>query len=113
MYTVTVWNKTSTNFDANAFVNANGTDRVEVESRREALYLMVTLIHASIIDRAILEGPEGLLTWQQHHTPTIHPPDEPCDCYGCVHGEPCCCDESDTCDGDCGCQDDEDDDPRR
>ena len=32
MNIITVWNKKSTNFGANAFVRANGTDRQEVQS---------------------------------------------------------------------------------
>lgn len=69
MHTLTVWNRESTNFNANAFVRANGTGRCPVETEVQALDLMSTTIHNPGIDRAVLESPNGRLPWekQRHH----------------------------------------------
>jgi len=122
MNVLTVWNKTSTNFNANAFVRANGTDRQEVESEDSALRLMGRMIHSVEIDRAILETPKGRLTWE------VHQQDEPkecgdhhqcdgfnCGCDECQHCQDCQWndDNEDDCDcGGCPGNDDEEIDPR-
>jgi len=66
MHKITVWNKRSTNFDANAFVRVNGTNQIEIESENRALRLMGHLIHNPQIDKAILTTPKGRISWAQH-----------------------------------------------
>lgn len=74
MHTLTVWNKQSTNYDANEFVKVFGTNRIEIESEDEALRMMGSLIHNPTIDRIVFEGPKGHLTWVQHQR------NESCEC---------------------------------
>ena len=73
MYIITIWNRKSTNFGANAFIGEHGTDTVRTESEYRALRLMGALINDPSTDRAILEGPNGCLTWLRYCD----------DCCGC------------------------------
>lgn len=99
MYTITTWNKTSTNFDVNAFVKEHGTGSIQFKSEDAALQWMARMIDDKEIIKAKLVGPKGSLIWTNTCIDN-GPDDEPCDCYGCVHGGVCRYDDS-MCD-DCG-----------
>lgn len=80
MYKVKIWNRLSTNYGANAFVDANGTDTLEVKTQYEALRVMLKRVFTDpCTTRMVFEGPLGRMTWEQHDG------NKPCDCdsYGC------------------------------
>lgn len=66
MNTVTVWNRGSTNYAQNAFVRANGTDTAQFDTEAEALAAMNSVVNSSLIERAVVEGPKGRLTWERY-----------------------------------------------
>lgn len=74
MHTLTVWDKRSTNFNANAFVKTHGTNSINPTSENQALRLMGCMIHDPQVTRAVYDGPRGCLTWTQHSQ------DESCEC---------------------------------
>ena len=63
MYSVRVWNKNSTDFGANPFIAEHGTGEAAIETQKEALQVMGSMIRSPSIDKAILRGPEGCLVW--------------------------------------------------
>jgi hypothetical protein len=65
MYTLTIWNKNSTNFGANEFVQKNGTERIETESKGQTLHLMMELMRNKIIHKVMIETATGSLTWER------------------------------------------------
>jgi len=116
MHKVTVWDQMSTNFNANGFVKRNGTDTIETESKATAHQIMGEAMRMPSVVRAIIEGPEGRLSWVRSQFEDCGP--DECDCDDCQCDEDGCCEGG--CDG-CSCDDDKDDegpgfdvnDPRR
>jgi len=108
MYTITIWNKKSTNFDSNEFVRKNGTERINIESRAQAAYTMIELIGNEAIHKAILSGHSGRLIWErpladdqeisQHYG-------NGCNCSKCRD-----CDDDECDEDDYGCPREDDDD---
>ena len=65
MYTISAWSNTSPDFGANAFINANGTNTFSVDHRKAAMVMMGNIISDKRVDKAILDGPDGCLTWKR------------------------------------------------
>ncbi len=58
MYTVSVWNKQSPNFNANAFVRKNGTESFRFKTEEEAIRMMYE-ISGDNIEKQTLKNPDG------------------------------------------------------
>jgi len=78
MYKITIWNRTSTNFNQNSFVRQHGTDSFNIVIEANALACMMTAVRSSDIQKATLEGPHGTLSWTKSQPPVLDPADE-CD----------------------------------
>jgi len=78
MFTITFWNRTSTNFGKNAFVRQHGTDTFGIAVEANALACMMTAVRNPDIESATMEGPQGTLSWTKNQPPVLDPADE-CD----------------------------------
>lgn len=66
MFTIIIWDRTSPNFGQNMFAEQKGTNTICTMSEDEAMYAMARCIHNPNVDKAILDGPNGRMTWNQH-----------------------------------------------
>lgn len=65
MFTLTVWDQRSSNYGANHFVEARGTESITLQTERNAMRILRCVIHDEQIVRAVLKTPTGCLTWQR------------------------------------------------
>jgi len=63
MYSIQIWHKKSTNFNANQFVKNNGTMTISCETAQEAMDLMHIMLIDSEVAKFVAETPRGILTW--------------------------------------------------
>lgn len=65
MYKITAWNRTSPDFGANNFIAINGTNGFNVDDKRAAMVIMNNVINDKRVEKAVLDSPEGRLTWHR------------------------------------------------
>lgn len=65
MITMKVWNRGSSNYDNNPFVREHGTESGQFDTEAEALAAMSSIINSPLIERAVIEGPKGRITWER------------------------------------------------
>lgn len=80
---VTIWNKGSTNYGANAFVKSHGTGNVKMTSEAAAIRYMSILTQDPLIDSVVINGPVGRLTWVRQDNEV----DGMCSCGECTGGQ--------------------------
>ena len=68
---MTIWNKTSTDYQQTAYHEEYGTDIIEISDEADGISMMQSLIHNPNISDAILKGPKGSLIWSQHQNNSI------------------------------------------
>ena len=87
MVNATIWNKNSTNYDANPFVREHGTNSFELQSDLHAIRLLHAVINNKSIDRLDLELENGHLSWSRMPTLELGKCEDDCDdsgnCPGC------------------------------
>lgn len=65
MFVLTIWDTRSSNYGANPFVEARGTESTTIQTERDAMRVLGCVICDTQIVRAVLETPTGCLTWQR------------------------------------------------
>lgn len=87
MVNATIWNKNSTNYDANPYVREHGTNSFRLQSDLHAMRFLRAVINNESIERLDLDLTNGHISWSRIPSCKSESCEDDCDsddsCPGC------------------------------